>query len=44
MKRLLAGPVLLGLAGGLASRKPFGRFSGIVLAAGRRIDNPPDPA
>jgi hypothetical protein len=24
-----------------ASRKLLGRFSGIVLAAGRRIDNPP---
>jgi hypothetical protein len=24
-----------------ASRELFGRFSGIVLAAGRRIDNPP---
>jgi hypothetical protein len=27
-----------------ASRKLFGRFSGIVLAAGRRIDNPPQIA
>jgi hypothetical protein len=27
-----------------ANRKLFGRFSGIVLAAGRRIDNPPQVA
>jgi hypothetical protein len=27
-----------------ASRKLFGRFSGVVLAAGRRIDNPPQVA
>src|SRR5580658_2569946 len=26
-----------------ASCKLFGRFSGVVFAAGRRIDNPPDP-
>jgi hypothetical protein len=27
-----------------ASRKLFGRFFGMVLAAGRRIDNPPQDA